>query len=191
MKSTGVHLIGEDRLIVPEQIEKIFLSPRTRAQQTLDLLLESHKERTKDIPVKVTEDIREWEYGDYEGMVTKDIRALRKSRGLDQDHNWSIWTDGCENGEMPQDIQKRLDKLIEEIVSVHRIAVEEERHSDVLVVAHGHILRCLVLRWINRDINENPALILEAGGVGVLSYEHRNCDEPAVSLGGAFTVPHE
>lgn len=190
MHATGVHLIGDDRLIVPEHIEKVFVSPRLRARQTLDLLFESHQEEVKNIPIEVTEDIREWEYGDYEGMKTADIRALRKSRGLDKDQPWSIWRDGCENGEMPDQVAARLDKLIDEIVSIQRKAIEEERHSEILIVAHGHILRCLTLRWVKREINENPSLILEAGGVGVLSYEHRNCDEPAICLGGAFTVPH-
>lgn len=57
---------------------------------------------------------------------------------------------------------------------------------DVLIVAHGHILRAFAGRWVNRDIAHNPSLILEAGGVGTLSYEHSNLDEPAILLGGAF-----
>ncbi|KAA8899200.1 hypothetical protein TRICI_006369 [Trichomonascus ciferrii] len=190
MQATGVHLIGQDRLIVPDHIEKVYVSPRLRARQTLDLLFESHKDEVKNIPIEVTENIREWEYGDYEGMKTADIKALRKSRGLDKDSDWSIWRDGCENGEMPDQVAARLDKLIDEIVSIQRKAIEENRHSEILIIAHGHILRCLTLRWVKREINENPSFILEAGGVGVLSYEHRNCDEPAICLGGAFTVPH-
>lgn len=46
-----------------------------------------------------TEDIAEWDYGDYEGLVVNEIRALRKERGLDQDREWDIWKDGCEGGE--------------------------------------------------------------------------------------------
>lgn len=57
---------------------------------------------------------------------------------------------------------------------------------DVLVVAHGHILRAFAGRWIGKDIADNPSLILEAGGVGTLSYEHHNIHEPAILLGGAF-----
>jgi sedoheptulose-bisphosphatase len=71
-------------------------------------------------------------------------------------------------------------------------------------VAHGHILRAFAARWINKDIAGNPSLILEAGGVGMLrfashwlllaisnhcSYEHHKIEEPAIILGGAFTVP--
>lgn len=57
---------------------------------------------------------------------------------------------------------------------------------DVLIVAHGHILRAFAGRWINKHIADNPSLLLEAGGVGTLSYEHHKLDEPAILLGGAF-----
>lgn len=57
---------------------------------------------------------------------------------------------------------------------------------DVLVVAHGHVLRALAARWVGKNLQDNPGLILEAGGVGTLSYEHHSLDEPAILLGGAF-----
>ena len=57
---------------------------------------------------------------------------------------------------------------------------------DVLIVAHGHFLRAFAGRWIGKNIADNPSLILEAGGVGTLSYEHHNLNEPAILLGGAF-----
>ena len=47
----------------------------------------------------LTEDIAEWDYGDYEGLLTSEIRARRKERGLDQEREWDIWRDGCEGGE--------------------------------------------------------------------------------------------
>lgn len=49
--------------------------------------------------VTITEDIAEWDYGDYEGLLTKEIRARRKEKGLDKDKPWDIWVDGCEGGE--------------------------------------------------------------------------------------------
>lgn len=124
-------------------------------------------------------------------MVTKDIKKLRESHGLNTD--WSIWSDGCEGGESPTQIQERLDILVNDIKDYHRKAIADhgEETSDVLVVAHGHILRAFVLRWINRHIEENPSMILEAGGVGVLSYEHHSVEEPAICIGGAFIVPGE
>lgn len=56
----------------------------------------------------------------------------------------------------------------------------------MLVVAHGHILRAFAARWINKNLPDNPSLILEAGGVGTLSYEHHKINEPAVLLGTTF-----
>lgn len=53
-------------------------------------------------------------------------------------------------------------------------------------MAHGHILRALAARWAGKPIGDNPSLLLEAGGVGTLSYEHHALDEPAILLGGAF-----
>ena len=76
--------------------------------------------------------------------------------------------------------------------------------GDVLIVAHGHILRAFAQRWVRKSLQEGPSFLLEAGGVGTLrydgspcglkieadklSYEHHNIDEPAILLGGAFIV---
>lgn len=64
----------------------------------------------------------------------------------------------------------------------------EGKAGDVLIVAHGHILRAFAARWVGKSLAGNPSLILEAGGVGTLSYEHHNIEEPAILLGGAFVV---
>lgn len=88
-----------------------FVSPRQRAQRTLELLNLGYNEfpweahgSSKDAPppaclanIEVTEDIREWDYGDYEGITSPEIRTLRKSQGLSE--HWDIWTDGCPGGE--------------------------------------------------------------------------------------------
>lgn len=106
----------------------------------------------------------------------------------------------------PQDVITRLDALIAEIRSKHHAPClnGSAETGDVLLVAHGHILRAFAMRWTGKSLEET-ALILEAGGVGTLryacfhrngkitlltktSYEHRNIDEPAVILGGGFVV---
>lgn len=92
----------------------------------------------------------------------------------------------------PQQITARLDELISDIRQrFHAHAIGKPKGTvnepfDVLIVAHGHILRALAGRWVGRNIADNPSLILEAGGVGTLSYEHHNLNEPAILLGGAF-----
>lgn len=88
-----------------------FVSPRKRAQRTFELLNLGFK----DLPwkahgpcvdeagiecnarIEITEDIREWDYGDYEGITSANIRKMRKEQGLDE--HWDIWKDGCPGGE--------------------------------------------------------------------------------------------
>ncbi|OBA17639.1 uncharacterized protein OGAPODRAFT_98346 [Ogataea polymorpha] len=189
MKATGVALIGtsSSNLIQAQDLKLVISSPRTRAIHTRDLLLESLSSDEKaHIQFDIDNDIREWDYGDYEGLKTNEILELRESRGLGSD--WDIWSKGCENGEDYMQITKRVDTVIDRIRTVHRKALEAGEACDVLVVGHGHILRCFAARWLKREINQNPQLILDAGGVGVLSYQHNNIDEPALSLSGAFVV---
>ncbi|KAF2005255.1 phosphoglycerate mutase-like protein [Amniculicola lignicola CBS 123094] len=222
IRATGKALVGDDRLIVPGNLAHIYVSPRHRAQRTLELLDLGCRERypwhpststtppatpstnthTLDIrtnaSIQITPLIREWDYGDYEGLTSAQIRESRASRGLDAD--WDIWRDGCEGGESPEDVTARLDELVAELRSKYhegRFGPEsgwkgkaegEGVPNDVLVVAHGHILRAFAARWIGKELRGNPSLILEAGGVGTLSYEHHRVEEPAILLGGAFVV---
>jgi len=87
------------------------VSPRKRAQRTFELLNLGLKQPLPWAPhgqtddeglsceasVEVTEDIREWDYGEYEGITSPDIREMRKQQGLDP--AWDIWRDGCPGGE--------------------------------------------------------------------------------------------
>lgn len=203
--ATGKALVGNDRLIVPSKLAHIYVSPRRRAQRTLELLnlacedqlpWQAHGEPFCEGPrcsarIEVTQDIREWDYGDYEGITTSRIRELREHQGLDPD--WDIWRDGCPGGESPADITERLDRLIKQIREKwHAPAMRghqgEGVSGDVLIVAHGHILRAFAQRWARQSLHGGPTFLLEAGGVGTLSYEHHNLDEPAILLGGAFIV---
>ncbi|KAL6705521.1 Sedoheptulose 1,7-bisphosphatase [Coniothyrium glycines] len=187
IRATGAALVGPDRLIVPGRLACIYVSPRTRARRTLHLLLAPNTQTPA--PIHVTDAVREWDYGIYEGRTTREIREDRKRRRVDAGH-WDIWRDGCEGGERPGDVESRLDGLIREVrETLHRGRFGDDgRPSDVLIVAHGHILRSLAARWVGKKLEDNPGLILEAGGVGTLSYEHNSIDEPAILLGGAFVV---
>lgn len=64
----------------------------------------------------------------------------------------------------------------------------ESGNGDILVVGHGHILRAFAMRWVGKTLQEGPTFLMEAGGVGTLSYEHHSVHEPAILLGGAFVV---
>jgi len=101
VRGTGEALVGTGKLINPAKVAHVFCSPRQRAVKTLDLLLgDAQKERLeKEGKITATEEIAEWDYGDYDGLQLHEIRELRKKRGLDKDRKWDIWVDGCEGGE--------------------------------------------------------------------------------------------
>jgi len=133
--------------------------------------------------VTVTEDVREWEYGAYEGLMTAQIRAGRKERGLDKDRDWDIWHDGCEEGESPAEVAVRLDRVIAKIKEIQGPYMYGEKSVDVVIIAHGHILRAFAKRWMGFELGMRLPMMLEPGAVGVFSYEHHKVDEPALLLG--------
>ena len=202
--ATGKALVGDDRLIVPSKLAHMsvfrqlsstpqliifsYVSPRHRAQRTLELLglccrdafpwqdTRGHSDaqvRT-EAKVQIEPDVREWDYGDYEGLTSKQIHAQLEEKG--GDGKWDIWQDGCPGGESPSDVEKRLDRVIADIRNRwHKGVMDEAKKgdktmSDVLVVAHGHILRALAMRWAGKSLHEGPVFLLEAGGVGTLRY---------------------
>jgi broad specificity phosphatase PhoE len=101
VSSAAAILVGPGKLLDPRRFEHIFVSPRKRARQTFKLLLGPNFDLIEGIKGKLTytEDIAEWNYGDYEGLKNSEIRSLRQERGHDKERRWDIWTDGCEGGE--------------------------------------------------------------------------------------------
>lgn len=99
--ASGKTVVGPGKLIDPTKLAHVFISPRIRAQKTFDLLFDGVGKETlvKDGKVTTTEELAEWDYGEYEGLLTKEIRARRKEHSLDGDSPWDIWRDGCEGGE--------------------------------------------------------------------------------------------
>jgi sedoheptulose-bisphosphatase len=157
MQEAAKALVGEDRLLTTSTLAQIYVSPRQRAKQTLSILgLPSH------IPCEETQALAEWDYGDYEGITTAEIKQKRPNG------KWDIWTDGCPGGEGPADIEKRVDGLIGKIREIHKTAVEEDKFGDVVLVAHAHILRSFTARWLALPIAAGRSFLLDAGGVGVL-----------------------
>ena len=162
-------------------LPRSYVSPRKRAQRTFELLnlgvedpLPWAAHGSQDpgslvcgARVEVTDDIREWDYGDYEGVTSPEIRRRRAEQGLDP--SWDIWRDGCPGGESPEQVTERLDRLIAEIRRKwNEPAMGTGKHGDVLLVAHGHILRAFAMRWAGKTLQDGPAFLLEAGGVGTL-----------------------
>jgi probable phosphoglycerate mutase len=182
--------VGLEKLINPSKLARIFISPRTRAKRTYELLFDGATRKELENKVEVTEDIREWEYGMYEGLLTSEIRAGRKERGLDKERPWDIWQDGCEGGESAAEMSKRLDELIARIRAIQSPFMHGERGVDVVVIAHGHSLRAFAKRWAGFELGMRLPLMLEPGAVGVLSYEHHKVDEPALLLGVNMGAGH-
>ncbi|OBT50398.1 phosphoglycerate mutase [Pseudogymnoascus sp. 24MN13] len=192
VKATGHALIGNDRLIVPGSLLHVARSSSCDIGWAEKLPWAEKPDpdvRVRcDASVEITEDIREWDYGDYEGVTSAEIKKQREEAGLPK---WDIWRDGCPGGESPADITNRLNRLIKDIRTrwhADVIGTTENVPKDVLIVAHGHILRAFAMLWVGKAIEDGPSLLLEAGGVGTLSYEHHSLDEPAILLGGSFMV---
>ncbi|KAK5938056.1 hypothetical protein PMZ80_009645 [Knufia obscura] len=185
-------------LIDPSNLAWVYVSPRKRARRTLELLFESAGQTVEgvDVDVRVTGDIAEWGYGQYEGLLMREIRELRRSRGLDGEREWDIWRDGTEGegSETPGEVSERVDRVIGEITEMQggylrdlrEGKLEEGRKRDVLVVAHGHVLRAFVKRWLGCDMGVKLELQIEPCGVAGLSYAGANVGQRAVLLGMSF-----
>lgn len=92
----------------------------------------------------VDDDLREWDYGDYEGMTTAAIRADRP--------DWVLWSDGAPGGETIEQVSARVDRVVERA----RLA-----DGDVLAFGHGHLLRVLASRWLGQDAALGAHLALD------------------------------
>jgi probable phosphoglycerate mutase len=126
----------------------VLVSPSRRARETCELCGLGGDARTR-------EELLEWDYGEYEGLTTAQIEAMRPG--------WSLWRDGCPGGESPTDVGARADRLIAELRTVD---------GDIAVFSHGHMLRVLGARWIELAPSLGARLRLSTGAICVLGYEH-------------------
>jgi broad specificity phosphatase PhoE len=124
-------------------------SPRKRAQITAELANLSVNE--------VSEAITEWDYGDYEGTTTEEIRKAVP--------NWLVWTHGCPGGETAAAIRDRADRAIS-------IALQHMQSRDVVFVGHGHFSRAVLTRWIEQPVYEGIRFAMPAASIAVCSFEH-------------------
>jgi probable phosphoglycerate mutase len=123
----------------------VLSSPLQRAYRTAELA---------GCSPEVCDDLREWEYGEYEGRTTADIRAERPE--------WDLWTDGCPNGETAAEVGARADRVINRV---------RDTDGDVVLFAHGHLLRVLGARWVRLPPEGGQLLALSTGSISVLGYE--------------------
>lgn len=128
----------------------VMCSPRLRARRTCELAGWAEKAETN-------QDLAEWNYGDYEGLTTPEIRKSVP--------DWTVFTHPCPNGETAADVAARVDRII------HRV---RKAGCDTLLVGHSHCLRVLAARWLALDPLAARFFELETGTWSQLGYEHEN-----------------
>lgn len=177
----GPKIVGPGKLLDPKHIQHAFISPRSRAQKTFQLLFAG-----SELPEWSTEEgVQEWDYGLYEGKTAEVIRS-------EYDPKWQIWEDGCPGGESAEDITKRVDGMIEKIVGMTQTHHEGENpdcQGDVLIVSHGHFTRVFLTRWCGLEVSQGRIFVADAGAISVCGYQHSNFSERSLlgmNLYGAF-----
>jgi broad specificity phosphatase PhoE len=125
----------------------VFVSPLQRARETATLAGLGDQAQVRD-------DLVEYDYGDYEGITTDEIRRDRP--------DWYLWRDGVPGGEQPDDVGVRADRIIAEALAVD---------GDVALIAHGHVLRVLGARWIEQPASIAGRLALGTGALCHLGAE--------------------
>jgi probable phosphoglycerate mutase len=127
--------------------ELVLVSPARRARETCQLC-------GLDGQAVVREDLREWDYGDYEGLTTAQVQRRRPG--------WSLWRDGCPGGESARAIGARADGVIAALAAAE---------GPIAVFSHGHMLRVLGARWIGLAARRGANLRLATAAICVLGDE--------------------
>lgn len=136
---------------------RVLCSPRLRARRTCELaglggLME------------IDEQLHEWVYGEYEGLLPKEIQARQPG--------WDVFTNGCPGGETPQQASDRADRVIARIRAMD---------GKIAVVSHGHFTRVLAMRWVGLPVAYGHVLDSSTASVSVLGFS-RNSGKPLIKL---------
>ena len=135
----------------------MFTSPLERAKRTCELAGFGSR-------AEVDRDLVEWNYGQYEGLRTADIRAKRP--------DWETFRDGFPGGETFDEIAARANRVIGKVRSID---------GAVLLFSSGHFLRVLAARWLGLEPQGARHFLLATASLSVLTYEH-NLSQPAIGL---------
>jgi broad specificity phosphatase PhoE len=137
---------------------KVFTSQLQRARRTCELA-------GFGAVAEIDPDLVEWNYGEYEGLRTAEIRAMRP--------DWQLFRDGCPGGESPHQVAARADRVVDRLRAVP---------GDVLLFSSGHFLRVLAARWIGIEATVNArSFMLSTASVSALGYEH-DLSRPVIRL---------
>jgi probable phosphoglycerate mutase len=144
---------------------RVFTSPLRRARQTCGLAALGADE-------EVEPDLSEWDYGDYEGRRTADIR--REQPG------WNVWRDGCPHGETPGDISERADRMLA------RLSVLS---GNVALFSHGQFGSALAARWIGLAVIEAQHFALGPASISILAHDADHPKVPVIALWNTGRTP--
>ena len=117
---------------------------------------------------EIEQDLQEWDYGDYEGKLSLDIRKQRPG--------WDVFRDGCPGGEMPEQIADRADRLI-----AHLCAMD----GEIALFSHGEFGRALAARWIGLPVLNAQNFSLGTASLDILSYNPAHLETRVIALWNA------
>jgi broad specificity phosphatase PhoE len=141
--------------LAARDVVEVRVSPLQRARRTAEL--------AGLTPTAIDRDLVELDYGGYEGRTTAEISG-------ELGREWSIWRDGTATADVPgeslADAATRVDRVLDRV----RGRLDD---GDVVLVAHGHVLRVLTARWLGLSPESGALFALPAGRYGVLGHEHR------------------
>jgi len=135
----------------------VFCSPLLRARRTCELAGYG-----KD--AEIDPDLVEWDYGDYEGITTPEIRKTVP--------DWTVFKHGAPNGESVEQATARADRVVAKL---------RELNDSAILFSSGHFLRLLAARWCGWPAGQGKQLLLDTATISILGYEH-TLEEPAIRL---------
>jgi broad specificity phosphatase PhoE len=136
---------------------KVFVSPLIRARRTCELAGFAAQ-------AEVNPDLLEWNYGDYEGRLTRDIHRERP--------DWDLFRDGAPSGESPDQVAARADRFVQLVRPID---------GDVAAFSSGHIIRMIAARWLGLEPLDAKYFYCDTASVGILGYE-RDRSQPVILL---------
>jgi len=158
---SGQHTSRTDLPLTPEGERQAASLKRMLAGHSFALILSSPMKRALDtcrlvgLTPEINDNLREWDYGEYEGLTTAEIQ--KRVPG------WTIFTGAVPNGEMAERVGARADRVIARALA---------EIGDVALFGHGHFSRVLAARWIGLEPSGGRLLALSTASLSVLGHEH-------------------
>lgn len=158
---SGQHTSRTDLALTAEGEKRAITLGAAISKHSFGLVLSSPMRRAQDtarlagFTPTIIEDLREWDYGKYEGLTSADIHK--------EVPGWTIWNGAVPGGETGAQVAARADRVIERAVAAG---------SDVALFAHGHILRVVAARWLGMPAEAGKYFALGTATMSVLGYEH-------------------